>query len=270
MMPQARSPNPAGAVDGGIAAQLHAGRGRPAATDQHRSAASARAMQLLKANFVVATVALLISCRCEAQNVYSLSIYAGGTSSRALCSFEFPFAPHKFKLTEQSWTEDSNGFTVMDPGRRTAPGNVLHRTLEIECGSNSLTMPLTSIPPKRARTDGHSSGTKGSGDLARLIVESATSRGAKGLSNSIPAVQGSWVRKSQENLDVIVVDGDHFAEIQTLLRQAYGAPDTTFFSSASIGNGRSVCYTPQQIGVVLNLTADSRLTIVSVIGKRNP
>jgi len=265
-----RRANERDGVDAGTALCLRIWRLRPGATHRERSAASARAMQLLKAKFVLATVALLISYCCEAQNVYSLSIYAGGTSYRALCSFEFPFAPHKFKLTEQSWTEDSNGFTVMDPGRRTAPGNVLHRTLEIECGSNSLTMPLTSIPPKRARTDGHSSGTKGSGDLARLIVESATSRGAKGLSNSIPAVQGSWVRKSQENLDVIVVDGDHFAEIQTLLRQAYGAPDTTFLSSASIGNGRSVCYTPQQIGVVLNLTADSQLTIVSVIGKPKP
>jgi hypothetical protein len=36
MMPQARSPNPASAVDGGIVAQLHVGRGRPAATDQQR------------------------------------------------------------------------------------------------------------------------------------------------------------------------------------------------------------------------------------------
>ena len=240
------------------------------ASDPERSAASASAMQLMKAKFLFAVVALLMSWWCEAQNVYSLSTYAGGTSYRPLCSFEFPFAPHKFKLSEQSWTEDSNGFTVMDLGHKAAPGDVLHRILEIECGSNSLAMPLSSIPLKRARADSNSSGTKGSGDLARLIVESATSRGAKAASNSIPAVQGSWVRESKEGLDVTVVEGDRFAEIQTLLRQAYGAPDTTFLSAAPVGNGRSLCYTPQQIGVVLNLTADSRLTIVSVIGKRKP
>ncbi len=119
------------------------------ATHVPRLAASGRAMHLLKAKFVLATVALLTSCWCEAQNVYSLSTYAGGTSYRPLCSFKFPFAPHKFELTEQSWTEDANGFTVMDIGRKTAPGNVLHRTLQIDCGSNSFTMPLTSVPPKR-------------------------------------------------------------------------------------------------------------------------
>jgi hypothetical protein len=79
-----------------------AGLGSPAAVAEgERSAASASAMQLMKAKLLFAVVALLISWWCEAQNVYSLSIYAGGNSYRPLCSFEFPFAPHKFKLSEQ-------------------------------------------------------------------------------------------------------------------------------------------------------------------------
>jgi hypothetical protein len=229
-----------------------------------------RVIQSLKVQLALATVALLIVRCSQAQNVYSLSVYSAGTSYRDLCSFEFPFAPHKFKLCERSWTEDPSGFTVMDISHRADPGNVLRRTLEIECGSNSFAMPLPSIPPKRARADSDSPGTKGSGDLARMIVDTATSRGGRAASNSIPTVQATWILKSQGNLDVIVVDADYFTEIQTLLRQAYGAPDTTLVSSAPVGNGRSLCYTPQEIGIVLNLTDDWGLTIVSVIGKRKP
>jgi hypothetical protein len=59
------------------------------------------AMQSLKTKLFSATLLLLSSEWCKAQsNVYSLAVYAGGTSYKDLCSFELPFAPHQFKLTE--------------------------------------------------------------------------------------------------------------------------------------------------------------------------
>jgi hypothetical protein len=83
-------------------------------------------------------------------------------------------------------------------------------------------------------------------------------------------LQTNWARLSRETLDIIVVTGDHFTEIQNLLEQAYGKPDTGISSSTFIGNGSSLTYSPQQIGVVLDLTGDTRQTIVSVIGKQKP
>jgi len=68
------------------------------------------------------------------------------------------------------------------------------------------------------------------------------------------------------------VSGGHFTEMRKALEQAYGAPDTKLGSSAvaPVGSGRALTYSPQQCGVVLNLTADSRQTIVSVMGRQKP
>src|SRR5512133_735016 len=115
-------------------------------------------------------------------------------------------------------------------------------------------------------------GTEGSGDLVSLAMQCAASRGGHASTNTLPVVQANWTHQSREIQDVILVDGDHFAEIQKVLEQAFGAPDTKLGSStvAPVGAGRSLTYSPQQIGVVLNLTADSRQTVVSVMGKKNP
>ena len=176
----------------------------------------------------------------------------------------------QYKITERSWREDSNGYTIMDIRHKEAEGDVLGRNLEIECGSNSFTVPLDSVPPKKVRSDVSLPGTKGSGDLAQLVVQCATSRGGHVATNTLPVIHVSWVRHSREFQDLIILEGDYFTEVQTFLEQTYGAPDTTIRSSAPIGNGRSVTYSPQQTGVVLNLTADSRQTIVSVIGRQMP
>jgi hypothetical protein len=119
---------------------------------------------------------------------------------------------------------------------------------------------------------------KGSGDLARLVVQCATARGVRAPTNTLPVIQTTWVRQSQGTLDIILVDGDHFAEVQSLLERAYGAPDTTLRSSAPDCNGRSLTYSPQQIGALLNLTAPSddalsereALTVVSISGMNTP
>jgi hypothetical protein len=68
------------------------------------------------------------------------------------------------------------------------------------------------------------------------------------------------------------VDGDRFSEVQKFLEQAYGTPDTGLGSSAvaPMGGGRVLTYSPQQVGVVLNLTTTSLQTIVSVMGRKKP
>ena len=112
------------------------------------------------------------------------------------------------------------------------------------------------------------SGASGSGDLVPLVMQCATSRGAHAATNALPAIQASWTHQSRDMQDIILVPGDHFAEVQKVLQQIYGAPDTKLGSSAvaPVGSGRALTYSPQQCGVVLNLTADSTQTIVSVMG----
>jgi hypothetical protein len=143
----------------------------------------------------------------------------------------------------------------------------LKRSLEVQCGSNSFILPLDSVPPKKVKSGLSLSGVKGS---VPLVMRCATSRGGRVTTNGLPVIQVSWVRHSRGIQDIIVVDGDHFTEAQKFLEQAYGAPDTEIRSPGTIGNGRSLTYTPQQIGAVLNVTADSRQTIVSVMGRQRP
>src|SRR5436309_544256 len=101
------------------------------------------------------------------------------------------------------------------------------------------------------------SGVSGSGDLVPVVMQCAASRGGHTTTNALPVVQASWTQQSREIQDVFLVSGDHFEELQKVLEQAYGAPDTKLGSStvAPVGNGRALTYSPQQCGVVLNLTA---------------
>ncbi|MCO5051804.1 MAG: hypothetical protein M9920_05830 [Verrucomicrobiae bacterium] len=89
---------------------------------------------------------------CQAQtNVYSIAIYAGGTSYREICSMMLPFPPYHYKLTERSRYEDARGLVIIDVGREKKRGGVLHRYLDVEIGSESFTVPLDLPPPKHAR-----------------------------------------------------------------------------------------------------------------------
>lgn len=186
-------PNKRSAGDGGIPLQWDVGRHRPAAPDHERSAVSPRTMLGSKTKFALAALALLVSTRCEAQNVYSLSVYAGGVSCRDLCSFSFPFPPQHYQVAERSWLEDENGYTIVDIEHKKAKGDVLRRVLEVECGSNSLSIPLDSIPLRNVRTKASSPGAKDSGDLARMVIRCATNHGGYVTTNTIPAIQASWV-----------------------------------------------------------------------------
>jgi hypothetical protein len=129
-----------------------------------------------------------------------------------------------------------------------------------------FTVPLDDGPSRQAGSRDSLPIGKGSGDLAQLVKQITTNRGGRVTTNALPAVKMSWLRQSRLNQDIIIVDGDHFTEVQRFLEQAYGNPDASFSSLAHV-NGCSITYTPAQIGVVLNLTGGLGMTIVSIIGK---
>jgi hypothetical protein len=114
------------------------------------------------------------------------------------------------------------------------------------------------------------SGASGSGDLVPPVMQCVTKRGGFALTNTLPVVNATWTHQSRDLQDIFLTPTDHFDEIQKVLEQAYGAPDPNRGSSAvaPVGNGRALTYSPQQCGVVLNLTAASQQTVVSVMGRQ--
>jgi hypothetical protein len=222
----------------------------------------------MKTVLILAMLTLSASSRCA--QVYSVAVYAGGTSYRDICSCDYPFSPRRYQVTERCWLEDGNGCTIIDVGHKKASGDVLRRFLDVEWGTNRISIPLASMPKKAGAKGSPTSGVKGSGNLAQLLVDCATKRGAHAPTNPIPVIQASWTQRSESLLELILLEGDHFAETAKCLQHIYGAPDTALRSSAPECNGRSVTYTPQQIGTVLNLTGDSGLTVVSVMSKNKP
>jgi hypothetical protein len=112
------------------------------------------------------------------------------------------------------------------------------------------------------------SGSQLSGDLATLVLQCATNRGGRLPGVTPPAIHAQWTLRSLPMQDIIVISGDHFSEVQAFLQQVYGAPDPRLVRA--VGNGQSITYTPQQTGVVLNLTGDGKQTIVSVMGMQKP
>jgi hypothetical protein len=110
-------------------------------------------------------------------------------------------------------------------------------------------------------------GPKSSGNLVPFVMRCATARGAYATTNLLPVINVEWMYMWKENVDTIVMAGDHFSEIQKFLEQAYGVPDTHLGSSAAapIRASRFLGYSPQQIGVRLGLTANKYSTHVQVI-----
>ena len=109
-------------------------------------------------------------------------------------------------------------------------------------------------------------GTKTSGDLVPFVMRCATRRGAYVTTNTLPVIQASWIQGSKEDKDIIFVDGDHFSEVQKFLERAYGAPNIGL-NSATFGRlraNRLLIYNLPQVGVVLELTANSTMTVVTV------
>ena len=230
-------------------------------------AISTRTIQFVRNSNVISVLLILIAAHCDAQ-VYSAGIYSGGTLYNELSSTGLPFPPNKFKLTLVSWRADSRGLTIMDVYHKTAPGDVSRRLLEVACGSETFQISLDYVPSNRVTLVEEPLTVRGSGNLALSVMQCVTNRSGRLSTNSLPAFQANWIRQSRPKLDVFVLDGDHFQDIHKFLEQAYGKTDAEMNSSGI--NGRSITYTPAQIGVVLNLTAGLGVTIVSVIENQKP
>ena len=98
-----------------------------------------------------AAIAAAISTKALAQsNVYSLSVYAGGTSYQDLCAFDFQLPPFHYKLTLRSRYETSDGLVIIDRHEKER-GGVLCRYLDVEAWTEKFTIPLDRPQPLRAR-----------------------------------------------------------------------------------------------------------------------
>jgi len=213
--------------------------------------------------------ALVTFCTCVQgqSNIYSLAVYATGNSWADLCSLTLPFPPYQYRVTTRSWYENANGQTIVDIRHERTIGDVARQLLEVQCGSNSFSVPLDSGDLKGI-TDLVAPGIAVSGDLAGLLIQCVTNRGGHATGIIKLATPLGWDLHSLNAQELIVVNGDHFTELQESLKQTFGAPDSTIRSSTPVGNGRSLIYTPQQIGVMLNVAGDPTHTIVSVVGRR--
>ncbi len=109
-------------------------------------------MRLPAFKLFLSAVAVVAATQVSAQsNVYSLAIYAGGTSYHDLCSFDLPFPAYHLKITQRSRYEDAEGGVVMDVKHDKDPEMVLCRYWDVECGLASFTVALDRPPPLRAR-----------------------------------------------------------------------------------------------------------------------
>jgi hypothetical protein len=224
-------------------------------------------------------LAAWVTCRAGASQavVYAQGAYSFGVTYFNVCSTTLPFPPFKYNLTEISWSEDAQGSLITDVSRKPAPGDTPRRCLEVESGSEYFFLPLGYGPSKAPfKSIGDPPippltipGVKGSGDFASVVTKCATNRGGRAITNAIPVFQASWICGSLTNEDIFILEGDHFAEIQNVLEQAYGKSEGSIRSSEEAGGDCCTTnYAPARIGVFLNLTRTwDDTTIVSIIGK---
>ena len=215
---------------------------------------------------VFSTLMVLVPLCCQAQ-ILSVGIYSGGCSYHTLSSTAFPFPPYNYELTLKSWRENAMGQT-MDVNHKEAPGDVRRRSLLVECGSERFDIPLKSGAASKGASAANSPVVKEAGDLARLITQCAANRKGDIRTNGLPHIQATWVQHSRPSQDLVIVDGDRFAEVQKLLTQAWGPPEPGM--SSSNYNARSVSYTQDRIGLMLNLTSTWSDTIISIVQKPKP
>jgi hypothetical protein len=143
-------------------------------------------------------------------NVYSLAIYSAGNSYADLCSLSFPFPPYVYKLEEHSWYEDARGLTIMDLNHRNERDGILRRLLEVQCGSNSFSVPFGPAVPTKG--DAAPPGSTGAGNLAAVVVNCLTNRGGHVTAGDATLAPWSWVLHSREAEDIIIV------RVTTLMR----------------------------------------------------
>jgi hypothetical protein len=112
-------------------------------------------------------------------------------------------------------------------------------------------------------------GTPCSGDLGSFVAQCITNRGGRPVSTNLPAIPVQWTYQFRPVEDIVLVAGDHFSEVRSFLKNAYGEPDSSAASSPfhPMGLGQSGWYGPKQIGVTLNLTGDARQTVICILGQ---
>ncbi len=111
-------------------------------------------MRLPALRLILSAVAVAAGAAVQAlaqSNVYSVAIYAGGTSYQEVCSFEIPFPPYYYKVTERNRYEDADGLVIIDVGHEKERRGVLCRYWDVEFGTESFTVPLDRPQPLRAR-----------------------------------------------------------------------------------------------------------------------
>lgn len=92
-----------------------------------------------------AAIVAAYACTRGLGNVYSLAIYSAGTSYRDVCSFNFPFSQYHCQISERSWYEDTNGFTIMGTGGPKEEGDVLRRMVDFQIGPKLFTISRTPV-----------------------------------------------------------------------------------------------------------------------------
>lgn len=102
---------------------------------------------ILSASAVAAGVAQALA----QSNVYSLATYSGGTSYQQVFSFDIPFPPYHYEITQRSRFEDTDGLVIIDVGHEKQRGGVPCRYWDVESGTESFTVPLDRPQPLRAR-----------------------------------------------------------------------------------------------------------------------
>jgi hypothetical protein len=132
-------------------------------------------------------LAASITCS-RAQQVYSQGTYSAGTTYFDVCSTTLPFVPYRYRLTEISWQEDTDGFTIMDIGHKPAPGDVSRRRLQVESGSERFILPGDSGSLRGFKSGDDPPIVKGSGDFASAMTKYATNRGCRAITNALPAL----------------------------------------------------------------------------------
>lgn len=118
-------------------------------------------------------------------------------------------------------------------------------------------------------------GKQMSGDLAAFVLQCAAARGAHPTTNNLPSLQVQWTYQEQGVLeDIIFVPGDHFGEIESFLKQAFGELDrergSIPVSAVGTSGTRQGVYSGRQIGVGLNFAGDAKQTVICIIGAARP
>lgn len=75
-------------------------------------------------------------------NVYSVGIHSAGTTYWQYFSFDSPLPPKHIKFSGRDWYENERGLHIINRGYEKEMGGILHRSLDVECGSESFNVLL--------------------------------------------------------------------------------------------------------------------------------